>query len=884
MRYIDHWLNSSWRDRVGWRSLTVTAVQSFWLAVAAITFQPANLSAQNGPLQPGEAYLTRFSGVTAAPDAAGSQGFTIDLNGTVGSIIDVRAPREPPLGRHWIDEPQRLPVKAAEVGQVFGVALDDASPPNIYLTSTSAFGLHRTADNRQWLPGMWGPGGPGAIYMLEAANGYRPRVLTTVTLDGRANSGPGLGNIAYDRWNKQLFVTDLETGMIHRVGMDGSDRGRFDHGTQGRPNFFDAQTRKPAGLSPIAFDPMSRARIDDCPQPFDQSPQCWNYAASNRRVWGVAVHGDANGQVRLYYAVWSGPAFGNTMWNSVSEDEKRNTIWSVALGPDGSFAPDVRREFLLPDFFVQPQDIARAGYSHPVSTIAFPACSSQPIMLVAERGGIRNLGLAAENAFATPHESRALRYELDQTGAWRPVGRYDVGFYDRQKDGPPFINANCAGGVTFGPGYTPAGEIDPARPDQFVWISGDSLCSPDDPCNSAPASAPQAATPGIQPASAQAGAEGDDSEVHGIQGMRVDAIAELAPAAAFGQNQNQPGAVVGLNESYLIDADINIDGAGNPIPEELLRNDATRVGDVAIYQLCAAAGPLGRPVAEPVLLLPPLDVDAPPVWAGHPVEISHAQYASHGAALSHYRWGSHYALMSHARWRSHAQFWSHNLVLSGWHNRFRSHWPYMSHGRWRSHAVPFSHNLVISRGHREFLSPHNVVISRGHRPFLSPHNVVISRGHRLPLSPHNVVISRGHRLPLSPHNVVISRGHRLPLSPGVHRPPLSPHSVLLSRGHRLPLSPGVHRPPLSPHSVLLSRGHRLPLSPGVHRPPLSPHSVLLSRGHRPGHSVLLSRAHRLPPTVKKPPTFRPPKVSHPPQIVRPQTIRPRVPQLRRPPS
>jgi hypothetical protein len=836
MRYIDRWLNASLRDRVGWRSMTVTAVRSFWLAVAAIVFQPANLSAQNGPLQPGEAYLTRFSGVTVAPGAAGGQGFTIDSNGTVGSIIDVRGPRQPPLGRHWIDEPQRLPVKAAEVGQVFGVALDDASPPNIYLTSTSAFGLHRTADNRQWLPGMWGPGGPSAIYILEAVNGYRPRVLTTVTLDGRANSGPGLGNIAYDRWNRQLFVTDLETGMIHRVGMDGSDRGRFDHGTQGRPNFFDAQTRKPAGLSPIPFDPMSRARIDDCPQPFDQSPQCWNYAASNRRVWGLAVRGDANGQVRLYYAVSSGPAFGNAMWKSVSEDEKRNTIWSVALGPDGSFAPDVRREFLLPDFFVQPQDIARAGYSHPVSTIAFPACSSQPIMLVAERGGIRNLGLAAENAFATPHESRALRYELDQTGAWRPVGRYDVGFYDRQKDGPPFINANCAGGVTFGPGYTPAGEIDPARPDQFVWISGDSLCSPDGPCNQAPASAPQAATPVIQSASAQVGAEGDDSQVHGIQGMRVDAIAELAPTAAFGQNQNQSGAVVGLNESYLIDADIDVDAGGNPIPEELLRNDATRVGDVAIYQLCAAAGPLGRPIAEPVLLLPPSDIVAPPVWAGHPVEISHAQYASHGAALSHYRWGSHYALMSHARWGSHAQFWSHNLVLSGWHNRFRSHGPFMSHGRWGSHAASFSHNLVISRGHR------------------------------VPLSPgHNLVLSAGHRAPLSPgHNAVLSRGHRLPLSPG--------HNVVLSRGHRLPLSPGpnvTHNPALSDrtkptHSAIESRG--------VER-----HLPALSRGTTTVR----------PPTVTPPPKIvRPPTVVPPPKIVRPPTIRgpqsPRVPQLRKP--
>ena len=45
------------------------------------------------------------------------------------------------------------------------------------------------------------------------------------------------------------------------------------------------------------------------------------------------------------------------------------------------------------------------------------------------------------------------------------------------------MRANCAGGVAFGPGYGPDGIINPAQPDQFAWISGDSLCSVDGPCN-----------------------------------------------------------------------------------------------------------------------------------------------------------------------------------------------------------------------------------------------------------------------------------------------------------------------------------------------------------------------------------------------------------------
>src|SRR5262249_41434473 len=270
----------------------------------------------------------------------------------------------------------------------------------------------------------------------------------------------------------------LETGMIHRVRLaDGGNVGIYDHGTQGRTEFVDVETGERGSLPPIGFDPNSRARLSDCPSRFDQTPECWNIASSGRRVWGLGVNRNPQrNEVRLYYAVWSSPAFGQPGWNAAADREKRNSVWSVALGPDGNFAGDVRREFIVPDFFVKPEDIARAGYSQPVSDIKFATCGPRPIMLVAERGGMRNLGLSAPNAFADPHESRVLRYELDRNGAWRPVGRYDVGFYDRKADGQPFIRANCAGGAAFGLGYDANTWVaDPNKPDQFVWMTGDSL-------------------------------------------------------------------------------------------------------------------------------------------------------------------------------------------------------------------------------------------------------------------------------------------------------------------------------------------------------------------------------------------------------------------------
>jgi hypothetical protein len=192
-------------------------------------------------LRPGEAYVTRFSGTTMQADLNGQQPSPIiDTAGTVGSIIDIRSPRRPPRGEHWYDEPQRRPVTAGEVGQVFGVVLDDATPPNIYLSATSAFGLHLAAGS----------------------------------------------------------------------------------------------------LPPIMFDPKSGARITNCAAgPFERSPQCWNFAASGRRVWGLGVHRDlVKNETRLYYAVWSSPTFGyDAQWNAASDDDKRNSVWSIRLGPDGNF-------------------------------------------------------------------------------------------------------------------------------------------------------------------------------------------------------------------------------------------------------------------------------------------------------------------------------------------------------------------------------------------------------------------------------------------------------------------------------------------------------------------------------------------------------------------
>ena len=71
-------------------------------------------------------------------------------------------------------------------------------------------------------------------------------------LDGAENAGAGLGNITYVPALKQVFASDLSTGMIHRFAMDGSEIETFDHGVTGRSS---------AELKPVAIDPDVRLDI-----------------------------------------------------------------------------------------------------------------------------------------------------------------------------------------------------------------------------------------------------------------------------------------------------------------------------------------------------------------------------------------------------------------------------------------------------------------------------------------------------------------------------------------------------------------------------------------------------------------------------------------------
>jgi uncharacterized repeat protein (TIGR01451 family) len=416
-------------------------------------FHPNHAEAQQiaGPpsLNLGDAVVTGFSG-TVAPDPAKplpAGKSAVDLtfinpDGPSARIMDVRQ-----ATANWdgSDVPATLPfdVHAGDVGQVFGIALDDQAAPNIYLSATSAFGLQLVghgADGQParvklggpgetWMKGQFGVdlgGGPGSVFKVDGTTGA-VSLFANVAHDGVPNPAAALGSLAFDAAHHQLFVSDLYTGMVHRLDLNGNDLGHFDQGVTGRTA---------AHLAPVPFNASARPNI--AVAKFDtQKPATWGFAPPTRSVWGLAVHDG-----RLFYAVADGPQ-----------------IWSVGIQQDGSFAADPRWEIDVP---------AQPG-PYQVSDILF---SQQGAMILAQRAPI-----AASydySAFTTKAEPRVLRYRLDNPktpgnrSRWIAIpDEYAVGFAGKYR--------NTNGGVALGYDYGPGGALNTASCEATLWTTGQDL-------------------------------------------------------------------------------------------------------------------------------------------------------------------------------------------------------------------------------------------------------------------------------------------------------------------------------------------------------------------------------------------------------------------------
>ncbi|MFZ1682094.1 MAG: hypothetical protein WAT70_13830 [Rhizobiaceae bacterium] len=436
------------------RRLTVAA-----LGLALSMTAAARAQGEFGILATGDAVVTGFSGVIEpAPrdpplDPATLIDETlIDPEGISARINYLGAPGHVWDARVW-PAARALELRARDIGQVFGVAIDDAEFPNIYLAASSAYGLHIVAPDKDgdgrperlragspeamWMEGLWGTpnandasgrlGGPGSIWKVDGRTG-EVTLFANVEHDGEANPGAGLGNIVYAGEQKALFVSDLATGLIHRYDLLGAETGLFDHGVIGRSS---------AGLESVFHDP--EARLDIASGDFDPGDaETWGMTDEDRRIHGLAWHDG-----RLFYAV----AGGSQVW-SVGFDEKT-----------GDFLAEARWELDVPE---KPKAL-------PVTDMLFTRMGA---LVLAQRGEPASLydysGLAAHG------KARVYRYWLESPDDPRTESRwiaepqeYAVGF--------EAANRQTSGGLALNHGYTADGYLDPAVCEASLWTTGDDL-------------------------------------------------------------------------------------------------------------------------------------------------------------------------------------------------------------------------------------------------------------------------------------------------------------------------------------------------------------------------------------------------------------------------
>ena len=424
-----------------------TTVQNWFavgLTVALAWATPFAASAQQNAgviLAPGNAAVTGFSGnlppIQIAPGIdPGTQTF-IDRNGPSLRIIDLQR-MGGPAAAQLVGASKPFTFTAAQIGQVFGVAIDDDS--NIYVAATSAYGLpivspgangqpqHIKTGRPQatFMPGLWGPhGGPGSIWKIDGLSG-KVTLFATVALGSRTNSGAALGALAFDPGSKSLFVSDRESGFIYHLARDGRILGHYDHGVTGR---------QAQGLPPVAWNSLEPLDLNS-PRFDSTAPATWNFAAPERRTFGLAVF-----QHRLYYAVAEGLQ-----------------IWSVGLNADGSFGSDAVIEIAVPPSS-GPTEISRITFDE------------HGRMFIAERAA--PTGAFDLEALATAGIGRVLRYaQVDRTADGRRIWQeapdeYAIGF--------PQDFRNNNGGIAIGYRYDYAGNLDHSSCGGFMWSTGEDL-------------------------------------------------------------------------------------------------------------------------------------------------------------------------------------------------------------------------------------------------------------------------------------------------------------------------------------------------------------------------------------------------------------------------
>ncbi|MDQ2634458.1 MAG: hypothetical protein M3Y78_12055, partial [Pseudomonadota bacterium] len=274
------------------------------LALGASLLSAVPAHAQDGRIiNPGSMAVTGFSGThipgieQGLPPGVDPVDETfIDTERATLRVFDVSALGGPPSGQ-LVHTPQPFEVLAGQIGQVFALTYDDgvrdgvpSGVPDLYAGATSLHGIRivtpdadgdgrpererRGKAGATFMAGQFAEengGSPGAIWKVDGISGA---VSLFATIEG--NSGPGIGDVSFDKAHRQFFASDLDSGLIHRIDASGAVIDAFDHGVDGRPV---------RSLPPVADD---GAVMDIQGAAFDsEDPGTWGFTQDERRVWGV---------------------------------------------------------------------------------------------------------------------------------------------------------------------------------------------------------------------------------------------------------------------------------------------------------------------------------------------------------------------------------------------------------------------------------------------------------------------------------------------------------------------------------------------------------------------------------------------------------------------
>ncbi|MEE9348846.1 MAG: hypothetical protein V3U80_02235 [Flavobacteriaceae bacterium] len=249
-------------------------------------------------------------------------GFTVatcyaaNVNDPVGVIYDTQMNSNAIPGDDWgttVTAIHPTSWTASNIGQVFGIAID--KDENIYLAASHVYAQGVTPVPIQ-------NSAPAQIYKCS------PPLWAATPLLSLPNTGTGnlngTGNIAYDKVNHQLFITNLEDGKIYRYNTSGVQQG-------------------------AAFDPWI---VDDGSA---------GIVNQDERVWGIGVNYES-GNVKVYFP-------------RITVAGVRS-IYSITLNNDGSFPTGTNPETIEINNIL--------GNQRSITDIAFSSDTNK--MLLAERG------------------------------------------------------------------------------------------------------------------------------------------------------------------------------------------------------------------------------------------------------------------------------------------------------------------------------------------------------------------------------------------------------------------------------------------------------------------------------------------------------------------